>query len=161
MIGSLQSQIEDHPRIRGENTDPELPHPGTAGSPPHTRGKSAASSSCVIPSRITPAYAGKIVVPLAQKAIEADHPRIRGENSRTYSPPSSVIGSPPHTRGKFFVAEGESLEIRITPAYAGKIPPASGSTAERADHPRIRGENPSKILDSKIGKGSPPHTRGK
>ena len=51
-------------------------------------------------TRITPAYAGKRAITLAQFIIERDHPRVCGEKLRW----------------------GLALEygIRITPAYAGK-----------------------------------------
>ena len=35
---------------------------------------------------------------------------------------STVLGSPPHTRGKEMAAIREAARNRITPAYAGKRP---------------------------------------
>ena len=64
-----------------------------------------------------------------------------GEKSVTYTLLERCGGSPPRMRGKALKDGGGSLDIRITPAYAGK----------------------SAIVRIIViaGLGSPPHVRGK
>ena len=61
-------------------------------------------------------------------------------------------GSPPHTRGKYYIKKREIPAKRITPAYAGKMRRTQAAIRCRADHPRIRGENAS------LPQGFPPHS---
>ena len=70
-----------------------------------------------------------------------DHPRIRGTNLRIDVPRTLSAGSPPHTRDKFEFAEDDSVDDRITPAYAGQIAACNLPDVKGRDHPRIRGTN--------------------
>ena len=98
---SGQKGRQDHPRIRGENRSNFINKQLNVGSPPHTRGKCREKSAAGVPTRITPAYAGKMT---------------GGAGLQHHG-----AGSPPHTRGKCRRKDGESGLGRITPAYAGKI----------------------------------------
>ena len=111
----------DHPRIRGENMVDLERSSDPSGSPPHTRGKSRHLPPPPHPQRITPAYAGKIERQLRVVHQLLDHPRIRGENSFSTMEQQMLEGSPPHTRGKFQKNDRAFRDVRITPAYAGKI----------------------------------------
>ena len=55
----MQVNFQDHPRIRGENTEVEDFAETMGGSPPHTRGKRSPSEQNGQWIGITPAYAGK------------------------------------------------------------------------------------------------------
>ena len=57
--------------------------------------------------------------------MEWDHPRICGEKQKDTLYLIEDVGSPPHMRGKEFRAAAADGLMRITPAYAGKSPPAS------------------------------------
>ena len=70
-----------------------------------------------------------------------DHPRTRGEKLSYSHHTESIVGSPPHTRGKAFRLSWLCFPTRITPAHAGK------SFCCKAVH--------------FVKVGSPPHTRGK
>ena len=74
---------------------------------------------------------------------------------------STVLGSPPHTRGKEMAAIREAARNRITPAYAGKSSRAHPVGLHPGDHPRIRGEKYQNAYEPLKRQGSPPHTRGK
>ena len=50
---------------------------------------------------------------------------------------------------------------RITPAHAGKRCYLCASTKSSWDHPRVGGEKTACVLIVGLGKGSPPHRRGK
>ena len=113
----------------------------TLGSPPHTRGKLGAGGGHERRAGITPAYAGKILPFVPVKIVNADHPRIRGENLRVFPRVQPPHGSPPHTRGKYLKLGLFPLVGGITPAYAGKIASGPAPSLPKRDHPRIRGEN--------------------
>ena len=59
MSSNASSLIKDHPRLRGENLLLSFLTSNLVGSPPRARGKSPSRLKCSLPSRITPACAGK------------------------------------------------------------------------------------------------------
>ena len=93
--------------------------------------------------------------------VAEDHPRIRGEKIIPRLLAASLLGSPPHTRGKVIPPSVRRATPRITPAYAGKRPAIRDSAATFWDHPRIRGEKWLPADGANDHEGSPPHTRGK
>ena len=70
--------------------------------------------------RITPADAGKTLFGILWYHDYEDHPRGCGENSETAFTAVRNTGSPPRMRGKPAQSECPQLELRITPADAGK-----------------------------------------
>ena len=70
-----------------------------------------------------------------------DHPRIRGEHTRTGRAASAPAGSSPHTRGAPCHRQVEAEAGRIIPAYAGSTDVTGGDWGVETDHPRIRGEH--------------------
>ena len=110
----------DHPRTCGEKPDCLVHDCVPAGSPPHMRGKGAASASARAVAGITPAHAGKRPEGGGGGGPDLDHPRTCGEKLA----PSRVIftfsGSPPHMRGKDYPRRPASDGRGITPAHAGK-----------------------------------------
>ena len=75
------------------------------------------------------------------------HPRIRGEDNFRLMSRQSAEGSPPHTRGRFFIRREVVGVVGFTPAYAGKIvSPAHRGCCTRV-HPRIRGEDARAVLE--------------
>ena len=150
------------------------------GSPPHTRGTRIVKNFKLRCIRITPAYAGNTSYSPLKPAGCKDHPRIRGEHPHSCCPSapgkdhprirgehpmpqkrlSLFLGSPPHTRGTRLRKKEKSLQVRITPAYAGNTSKEGRKIWEVQDHPRIRGEHLSCRLFYSLVEGSPPHTRG-
>ena len=131
------------------------------GSPPHTRGRFSRHSQRLIPTRFTPAYAGKIQWASCRWRPARVHPRIRGEDHNFLFLIPYSLGSPPHTRGRLLRTFFSTLANRFTPAYAGKIFAASSVPRIAKVHPRIRGEDKMKIQELHKAVGSPPHTRGR
>ena len=151
----------DHPRLRGENVSYVLDiyagmgspsptrgkrHPLSdavtcAGSPPPTRGKRFRKPLFIYRLRITPAYAGKTDFCFSRNFSAWDHPRLRGENLLGGGNMEYKLGSPPPTRGKLKDDPFAWLELRITPAYAGKTFVTCSMHGWQKDHPRLRGEN--------------------
>ena len=92
--------------------------------------------------------------------LPEDHPRIRGEHSRSHFRVGSEQGSSPHTRGAPLALALLVIVAGIIPAYAGSTRARWRTTGWHWDHPRIRGEhNVPNILNAAL-QGSSPHTRG-
>ncbi len=110
----------DHPRVCGEN-GPQ-PFLGTLcfGSPPRVRGKRPWRYPLPSPPRITPACAGKTERYTLDDGLLADHPRVCGENRSVKRFFIVNSGSPPRVRGKLAAGVCVRVELRITPACAGK-----------------------------------------
>ena len=110
----------DHPRVGGEKPTSKLQSVYRKGSPPHGRGKVANANQASVPHGITPAWAGKRPAGPCGRRRSWDHPRIGGEKGTGQIAVRSIAGSPPHRRGKVRNERNEIMEVRITPAQAGK-----------------------------------------
>ena len=86
--------------MRGEKTLPCHLQLQDIGSPPHARGKVVTKLIARPGQRITPACAGKRLFIAFMSAAMKDHPRMRGEKRTLSDRDKSIIGSPPHARGK-------------------------------------------------------------
>ena len=150
----------DHPRIRGEHSHAGTCSYGIGGSSPHTRGARPAPSASAPPLRIIPAYAGSTPSPSSKPHGKADHPRIRGEHTRSHAQKGWGGGSSPHTRGARRPSGRGSGRRRIIPAYAGSTLLVAAMNLLGADHPRIRGEHVQCVVCDPGRLGSSPHTRG-
>ena len=111
-------------------------------------------------SGIIPAYAGSTFRGRRTPARRRDHPRIRGEHTYTDGHTDTAPGSSPHTRGALQVSPILHLIPGIIPAYAGSTCAFRHQWNRVWDHPRIRGEHPSRRLRKGGRQGSSPHTRG-
>ena len=90
----------DHPRMRGEDGSSGSSSIRPRGSPPHARGRHDVCGGA--------------------ESFEMDHPRMRGEDCLSPAVGGLVSGSPPHARGRLASMTGVPVELRITPACAGK-----------------------------------------
>ena len=150
----------DHPRIRGEHVLAFLRRGVGAGSSPHTRGTRHGRASRGDLERIIPAYAGNTQPSRAPPQGARDHPRIRGEHAEERYVEAIYSGSSPHTRGTHVGDQGQHVQRRIIPAYAGNTAAAPHPARLTWDHPRIRGEHSPVAAASDTESGSSPHTRG-
>ena len=91
---------QDHPRGCGENSILRKGRSARLGSPPRMRGKLGSLSRNHVPTRITPADAGKTRYWASFSVDFGDHPRGCGENAFGLSQALSLSGSPPRMRGK-------------------------------------------------------------
>ena len=154
-------KLKDHPRIHGEKVLKVCQVLQAEGSPPHTRGKVFMHVNFLLLLRITPAYTGKREYKELIGYDVKDHPRIHGEKHSTYRRHLTIMGSPPHTRGKDKTTLQKYARTGITPAYTGKSLPFDECHPWLWDHPRIHGEKLFVFTDVANDMGSPPHTRGK
>ena len=77
---SRRRGLRDHPRMRGEDTEPFHSTRSFEGSPPHARGRHIGFVYNTDYARITPACAGKTPTQGGLLARTQDHPRMRGED---------------------------------------------------------------------------------
>ena len=117
-VGNRPSK--DHPRLCGEKLILLHRQKSPAGSPPPMRGKGRLRQRRQHHRRITPAYAGKSFHDFLQKCQKWDHPRLCGEKQDGVRHPFQTGGSPPPMRGKVEEFIMKKIDVRITPAYAGK-----------------------------------------
>ena len=110
----------DHPRGCGENAEREHYYRHQPGSPPRMRGKQSIIRFGRQTTRITPADAGKTALLFEPDSPKGDHPRGCGENPFLSLSLGIPKGSPPRMRGKLPEAGIKVINIRITPADAGK-----------------------------------------
>ena len=108
------------PQVRGKPLEPpstahkqRITPAGAGKTPPFTE-------VCRHYDRITPAGAGKTKLIIAYSNEAEDHPRRCGENITSMFLLPVAIGSPPRMRGKREVFGIKVINIRITPADAGK-----------------------------------------
>ena len=151
----------DHPRVCGEKAARRAAVLKGLGSPPRMRGKGEAAHRGLPFGGITPAYAGKRKQNCDVTGTQRDHPRVCGEKSSTCRAWMPSMGSPPRMRGKGRKAAPSYLELRITPAYAGKSPVWGRVSCPRWDHPRVCGEKYARNKSAHNSAGSPPRMRGK
>ena len=131
------------------------------GSPPRMRGKGSRQLHSSAAVRITPARAGTSQARKAAAAVRRDHPRVCGEKPFEFNNYAKFLGSPPRMRGKAPSRYAVFPQHGITPAYAGKRPPAARWNSLAEDHPRVCGEKCGYRLPFRSIVGSPPRVRGK
>ena len=73
-------RFADHPRMRGEDIHAQAADVGSAGSPPHARGRRTQLWRPRFCRGITPACAGKTSHGDRERQRPRDHPRMRGED---------------------------------------------------------------------------------
>ena len=151
----------DHPRVCGEKRSCHQPECLRPGSPPRMRGKVSVFSLPPTTFGITPAYAGKSILPHLFDCAGWGHPRVCGEKFFNVSSVWSLTGSPPRMRGKGLQNLSRPCWYGITPAYAGKSYEAFFSFCRRRDHPRVCGEKAAAAAPAHNQSGSPPRMRGK
>ena len=110
---------------------------------------------------ITPAHAGKRVIPRINLGTSWDHPRPCGEKALFKLITVTVTGSPPPMRGKDFRIHAHTSFCRITPAHAGKSHTLLLPLSAIQDHPRPCGEKCTARRAYQWAQGSPPPMRGK
>ena len=125
------------------------------------RGKHLCAPSPDFQSGITPACAGKTCILVGYPGEWEDHPRVCGENLKSFTHSSATVGSPPRVRGKPVFHEMPVRRSGITPACAGKTPRGRDSGVQSKDHPRVCGENAPHLGHTFSLTGSPPRVRGK
>ena len=119
---AVATGVKEHPRVCGENRMLCFDVYYIMGTSPRMRGKQQRLPWWAGLLRNIPAYAGKTRMGANLTALEAEHPRVCGENMITSSNGLTQAGTSPRMRGKLGVYNGCHCGFRNIPAYAGKTP---------------------------------------
>ena len=125
------------------------------------RGKVSRKKATAGYSRITPAYAGKSSSGVSASLRKWDHPCVCGEKYNSRSISINAVGSPLRMRGKEGLSKHDAMQIRITPAYAGKRTCHCVYSLLSWDHPCVCGEKKTQRARFAERLGSPLRMRGK
>jgi len=112
-------ELEDHPRMCGEQGISFTDAQAEIGSPPHVRGTACELERANEGGGITPACAGNREQGREGVRPGTDHPRMCGEQGISFTDAQAEIGSPPHVRGTVSGTFVLRVSTRITPACAG------------------------------------------
>ena len=129
------------------------------GSPPLVRERLVSSYCLLYASGITPARAGKTLLPSACTAVGQDHPRSCGKDDGYWHVNPSLSGSPPLVRERPPRPMKGAVALRITPARAGKTLGKYSISTEYEDHPRSCGKDVTTHCRQLLPAGSPPLVR--
>ena len=146
--------------MRGEHGTVDIDWNDSTGSSPHARGTHAGVVDHARGLRIIPACAGNTSARMAASNAVRDHPRMRGEHTKSGHTRMGIAGSSPHARGTRSWPWRGCPCSRIIPACAGNTPQDSGPNSPTGDHPRMRGEHHAGLGVALDGGGSSPHARG-
>ena len=152
--------LRDHPRMRGEHLLTAEDVRIDLGSSPHARGAHELRPPPDQIVGIIPACAGSTTVSCSCLSRRRDHPRMRGEHTRSFRFCPVAPGSSPHERGAHDGARESGLKSGIIPACAGSTEHRGLCPALYRDHPRMRGEHLMPLAASWAVVGSSPHARG-
>ena len=86
---------------------------------------------------------------------------MRGEDANPVWQCTAQYGSPPHARGRPASDEWDNVDVRLTPACAGKTSLKTAAFTGLSAHPRMRGEDLARGVEARRSSGSPPHARGR
>ena len=150
-----------HPRVCGENVGGTTTVGTGAGSSPRVRGKLCMSMIVDSTAGLIPACAGKTERRHMRIIGSWAHPRVCGENPLASSSRPASPGSSPRVRGKPCLSEYPARSARLIPACAGKTKFDDTEHADDAAHPRVCGENLSRMTTKIATAGSSPRVRGK
>ena len=110
--------------------------------------------------RIIPALAGNTMEDGTNRVWGQDHPRSRGEYPANATADLDEKGSSPLSRGILHLPFQLKRFIGIIPALAGNTRSRAEALGPYQDHPRSRGEYIVVDVDSGVGVGSSPLSRG-
>ena len=108
---------------------------------------------------ITPARAGKTMLPISTNPLSSDPPRSCGKDCRPFGMLLLPSGSPPLVRERLLHVLKEKKTKWITPARAGKTAMARACLGVAEDHPRSCGKDLILGVRSVCSGGSPPLVR--
>src|SRR5690606_13772638 len=110
------------------------------GTPPRARGRRRPDHQGPEHRGNTPACAGTTSPGPALRCRRSEHPRVRGDDTRSSRRVSPAGGTPPRARGRLPPAAIPRGAPGNTPACAGTTQLDGGLRARREEHPRVRGD---------------------
>ena len=149
-----------HPRVRGEHWRCTSRYSRPRGSSPRSRGTRGTRRSTGHRRRLIPAFAGNTHQSRRVSAAIPAHPRVRGEHHDAGGVDHCARGSSPRSRGTPQRRVAARPPGRLIPAFAGNTGDVLRDIADRAAHPRVRGEHAGPGAVPATGDGSSPRSRG-
>ena len=153
--------VATHPRVGGEDVPVGWSQVTTIDSPPRGRGRRAGRVRESLQQRLTPAWAGKTMRVKRLRVMATTHPRVGGEDPPSSSSPVAATDSPPRGRGRRPPGRPDRLQVRLTPAWAGKTRGGPTIPAVCSTHPRVGGEDHKAKTGGDADDDSPPRGRGR
>ena len=158
---NVRCKKEKHPRVCGEDSPSSSCTPLALETPPRMRGRHSALCMSLTTGRNTPAYAGKTLLPLAERLAVGKHPRVCGEDFRGRVYAMGGKETPPRMRGRPGSRVVHGMRSRNTPAYAGKTCYFLKNMLSNQKHPRVCGEDLSRDPIPGSPGETPPRMRGR
>ena len=144
-ITGLDRDPKAHPRVCGENRSIAAKMSSVGGSSPRVRGKPRERGNVAARRGLIPACAGKTCGSFSAARPSRAHPRVCGENAFSENALTDGGGSSPRVRGKRVACGTARGRGGLIPACAGKTPSNTVIALQRAAHPRVCGENCSRV----------------
>ena len=151
----------EHPRVRGDDNGLLCVIVAALGTPPRARGRPVPGEAGGVGAGNTPACAGTTSLMILGVPVLSEHPRVRGDDSRTDLARSSSLGTPPRARGRLGMRLESRRSTGNTPACAGTTTGARFVGADFTEHPRVRGDDASRLDTVRMPSGTPPRARGR
>ncbi len=130
------------------------------GPSPRARGAQKPVRRDSPPPGTIPACAGSTAQSWCASARTWDHPRVRGEHVSTSGPRTRDPGPSPRARGAHLPHQRQPREEGTIPACAGSTDWCTSIHVTGRDHPRVRGEHSSIVVQLDPGWGPSPRARG-
>ena len=110
----------DHPHVRGENFSIRKLAAMETGPSPRAWGKRNHRDHPMPIQRTIPTCVGKTQVRQQERSMSADHPHVRGENSKRFSITAFHSGPSPRAWGKHYKLNSRDYRFRTIPTCVGK-----------------------------------------
>ena len=129
-----------HPRVGGEQGKASNRTGQHIGSSPRGRGTAQSSNPIRRSKRFIPAWAGNSCAIVRAAHAAPVHPRVGGEQTHPDQAARKLAGSSPRGRGTEHLVAPEGAAGRFIPAWAGNSRSQSWMMRSPAVHPRVGGE---------------------
>ena len=149
-----------HPRVGGEQFFGTVTRMCNRGSSPRGRGTASRCASLGAWLRVIPAWAGNRSTPTTCMCTSPGHPRVGGEQEGDPTGTLAVCGSSPRGRGTGVRIDSNDRLARVIPAWAGNRVMVTKDIVLPPGHPRVGGEQETRIVVWLNEFGSSPRGRG-
>ena len=152
--------MEEDPRVCGEDEHMLELRPDGTGRPPRVRGGRHGRSGGGDGGGKTPACAGRTTRQCRSVGRTWEDPRVCGEDCTDVSCSARSAGRPPRVRGGRPCTSSPRPPHRKTPACAGRTTLRSARSRSNWEDPRVCGEDEIRLRPSSARMGRPPRVRG-
>ncbi len=146
--------------MRGEDAVGWLQVLGRDGAPPRAWGGRVHDPGRHRRCRSTPTCVGRTARPARRRPTIAEHPHVRGEDSRIASPGAGSVGAPPRAWGGQIGRSGGKRWRWSTPTCVGRTGANVEPRGDLPEHPHVRGEDSDSVQSTRSNSGAPPRAWG-